>query len=531
LSFVVSSFSLQSLPSGLGIFTIIASGTLAYATRIEGQIATAIKWLGISAETIRKAAFGIAITIFAAALAIASILLTLELAYGLNYLYVYLSRLLGSNWQYPPAEATWCWVFAATVLLSVFSILLSLPVNINRFSAHIAYRNRLVRTFLGSSHIQRTFNPFTGFSQTDNIPLYLLMEKQVTQDMISNSVRGALLKSSEPAQRPLHILCAAVNVAQGERLAWQERKALSFTFSGLLCGGSEFGYRPSDQFGGPRGLSLGTAVAVSGAAANSGMGFYSSPLKSFLLTFLNARLGWWLGNPSHANTWLRESPLFAACPLFKELLSLTDRKAEWLNVSDGGHFDNTGVYEMLQRRCQRILLFDAETSRKGISNASRRARVDLNADIRLETEQTEPFPLERYKINYYDEVGNISSTGVLFRFYPALGDPSRWSSFENAYYKVVDSSFPDDALLNQFFTETLFESYRTLGFDILESAFDPEKAINVERLFQHLEGHGPKVTAGRKGLSRGVQIHKKVSEGEHLDRPTTSNNLENNLNS
>jgi hypothetical protein len=28
-------------------------------------------------------------------------------------------------------------------------------------------------------------------------------------------------------------------VAQGERLAWQERKAVSFTFSGLLCGGSE----------------------------------------------------------------------------------------------------------------------------------------------------------------------------------------------------------------------------------------------------------------------------------------------------
>jgi hypothetical protein len=487
VSFAVSGFKLQSFSSALGVFMLFGSGALAYATRLETEIAETIKLLGISAASFRKVAFATAITLFSATLAIIAIFLTLELAYGLNYLFVYLSRFFGSNWPYPAAEATWCWLFITTLLLGLFSVLLSLPININRFSAHIAYRNRLVRTFLGASHIQRTYNPFTGFSKTDNIPLYLLMENQITQQMICEAGERKISHTPEPSQRPLHILCAAVNVAQGERLAWQERKALSFTFSGLLCGGSVFGYRPSEQFGGPRGLSLGTAVAVSGAAANSGMGFYSSPLKSFLLTLLNARLGWWLGNPSHADQWLRESPLLAVGPLFAELFSLTNRTTSWLNVSDGGHFDNTGIYEMLQRKCRRILLFDAETSRKGISNASRRARVDLNADIRLEAKAEGTLPIERYRIHYYDNSGNVSSTGLLFRVYPALGDPSRWSSFENAYYKMVDSAFPDDTLANQFFTETLFESYRTLGLDIFASAFEPKITTAVKSLFDQLE--------------------------------------------
>ena len=192
----------------------------------------------------------------------------------------------------PWVGPSWVWLLTEAVLLFGISFFASIPVNINRFSAHIAYRNRLVRTFLGASNLKRKFNPFTGFSQTDNLPLYLLGNNHIDQSIISEAARGEGPVIKEPSQRPFHIICAAVNVAQGERLAWQERKALSFTFSALHCGGRDFGYRATKQYGGPRGISLGTAMAISGAAANSGMGFYSSPLKSFLLTLLNARLGW-----------------------------------------------------------------------------------------------------------------------------------------------------------------------------------------------------------------------------------------------
>ena len=44
--------------------------------------------------------------------------------------------------------------------------------NINRFSLHAMYRNRLIRAYLGASRVQtereRTFNSFTGFDNLDN---------------------------------------------------------------------------------------------------------------------------------------------------------------------------------------------------------------------------------------------------------------------------------------------------------------------------------------------------------------------------
>jgi hypothetical protein len=459
----VDKISFSSAHGGLGFLVVLGTGIVAYLTRLEGQITLAVRWLNIPLGQVRKLVFAIAIGVFSVAFAIVSILLALELAYLLNRLVVARAHHSSASSD----EVTWWWLLIAVVLLGGVSGLISLPVNINRFSAHIAYRNRLVRTFLGASHLGRTYNPFTGFSKADNVPLYLLMEKELEKEKIIEAAEGKSKPTltSTPSQRPFHVICAAANVAKGDRLAWQERKAVSFTFSGLHCGGKEFGYRCSTEFGGPRGISLGTAMAVSGAAANSGMGFYSSPVKSFLLTLLNARLGWWFGNPMYKSACSRESPRFALGPLLIELFSLSRRNAAWLNVSDGGHFDNTGVYEMLQRRCCRILLLDAETSRKGIANAARRARVDFNADLTLEKTASEGCPVERYRITYRRADGTIECYGTLIRVFPAAGKPSAWSSFENSNYKCINKTFPDDPLLNQFFTETLFESYRKLGFD------------------------------------------------------------------
>ena len=64
--------------------------------------------------------------------------------------------------------------------------------------------------------------------------------------------------------RPFHIINMALNLVAGDELAWQERKAESFTASSLHCGSWKVGYRPADAYGGPRGMSLGTAVTISG---------------------------------------------------------------------------------------------------------------------------------------------------------------------------------------------------------------------------------------------------------------------------
>ena len=90
----------------------------------------------------------------------------------------------------------------------------------------------------------------------------------------------------------------ALNLVGGKRLAWQERRAESFTISPLHCGSLYRGYRRSRIYGGVDGISLGTAVTISGAAVSSNMGYHSSSAAvTFVLTLFNARLGWWLGNP------------------------------------------------------------------------------------------------------------------------------------------------------------------------------------------------------------------------------------------
>ena len=60
-----------------------------------------------------------------------------------------------------------------------------------------------------------------------------------------------------------------LNLLTGGELAWQERKGASFTGRRLHCGPAN-GYRPSGEYSGE--LRLGTALAISGAAASPNQG-------------------------------------------------------------------------------------------------------------------------------------------------------------------------------------------------------------------------------------------------------------------
>ena len=97
----------------------------------------------------------------------------------------------------------------------------------------------------------------------------------------------------------------------------------SFTVSRLHCGAPGLGYQPSDTY--CNGLSLGTAVTISGAAASPNMGYHSSPLIALLMTLFNVRLGWWLANPGEMGraVWPKTGPVFAAGPLFSEAVGKT----------------------------------------------------------------------------------------------------------------------------------------------------------------------------------------------------------------
>ena len=162
-----------------------------------------------------------------------------------------------------------------------FGILMGFLIDTNSFSLHATYRNRLIRAYLAASRIEdtRKENP-TGVRR---IHLLGLIPRMI------------LSYTSCRSQKPLHVINATLNLVKGKELAWQERQAESFTMSPLHCGSLRVGYRPSAEYG--KGISLGTAFAISGAAANPNMGYHSSPVVRFLMTLFNVRLGWWLGNP------------------------------------------------------------------------------------------------------------------------------------------------------------------------------------------------------------------------------------------
>ena len=374
---------------------------------------------------------GSVIFILACPVFIAGLLLSLSIAEGA----------IGEATAHPGQ----CYVIMLVVFVLV-AVTLSCVVNVNKFSLHNTYRNRLIRTFLGASHTDRKPNSFTGFDQNDNV----------------------YLKDIDRKQRPYHVLCGTVNLYAGAELAWQERRAALFTFSRDYCGADFLDYRPTDVYGGPNGLTLGTAIAISGAAANPNMGFYTAPDRAFVMTLLNVRLGWWLGNPKFPKPWRREGPFPALKPLIAEMLALTRESSSFINVSDGGHFDDTAVYEAVRRWCSKVFLVDVNTTHENVARMIRKVRIDFGVDIILEHDLCDSgIPGQFYRIEYPSTIDHpIAQRGVLIRVYPALGPfkdklPADVQNFANG-----DPNFPADQLENQWYGEAQFESYRKLGREI-----------------------------------------------------------------
>jgi GNAT superfamily N-acetyltransferase len=456
------------------------------------------------------------------------------------------------------------WILGGfTLLVVALGFLMARFININRFSLHAMYRNRLIRAYLGASRTQgerkRTFNPFTGFDNQDNpamsdvrfddvrlarrlynqvfspetraqldafhaVPepppaqLQTMIER-LTHELSAALQRGDLAQAAGrlrvgPAcaaqiaalhewtegtvagrdaatwftnlflnrlykrmPRPLHIINIALNLVKGDNLAWQQRKAQSFTVSALHSGSWNLGYRRSEEYGAnqylDQAISLGTALAISGAAASPNMGYHSSSAVTFLLALFNIRLGWWLGNPGAAgtHTYRKSSPAVSVRPLLAEAFGLTDARHPYVYLSDGGHFENLGLYEMVLRRCHCILVVDAgcdpRSTFEDLGNAIRKIRIDLGIDIELDLDllkrklgATTCSRHHTIGMIRYDKVDANATAGTLLYLKPSLtgNEPSDVQD-----YAARHPAFPNEPTSDQFFDEAQFESYRRLG--------------------------------------------------------------------
>jgi hypothetical protein len=163
----------------------------------------------------------------------------------------------------------------------------------------------------------------------------------------------------------------------------------------LACGNPFVGFVPTSFFGARRdGITLGTAMAISGAAVSPNQGYHSSPIVGLLLMLFNVRLGWWLGNPrSGPKFYRREGPLLSILPVLDELAGRATDTGDYTYLSDGGHFDNLGLYEMVRRRCRFILVSDGSDPAgafEDLGNVVRKIWIDLGVRIEFDRLDVKP---------------------------------------------------------------------------------------------------------------------------------------------
>jgi predicted acylesterase/phospholipase RssA len=322
-------------------------------------------------------------------------------------------------------------------------------VDINIFSQHYFYRNRLTRCYLGATNQHRAPSTFTGFDENDDV-----------------NFAGCV-------QKPYHIVNTALNLTITKNLAWQQRKAASFAFTPLNCGfefpDKQGGYRPTHQFASKRGVKLGSIVAVSGAAASPNMGYHTAPATALLLTMFNVRLGRWYGNPSLNNdAWKNISPPFGFRYLVKELFARSDECSNYLFLSDGGHFENLGIYELVRRRSRLVVAVDVGQDEndkfEDLGGAIRKCQIDLGVSIDMRVDSVRKDSQMQLSAKHY-AIGKIQYPdglqGALLYIKSSLtGDePADLQS-----YKKEQPAFPHHSTADQYFDEKQFESYRRLGY-------------------------------------------------------------------
>ena len=415
-------------------------------------------------------------------------------------------------------------------------------IDVNEFSMHGFYRNRLARAYLGATNPKRSPDPFTGFDDhtettpansdmtvavSDLLPLRFRPEcwhlPPVTipgQALAPNPTSPAPSISHDREScvytGPFPIFSATITLTFGDDLAYQERKGTSFAFTPLYTGyhvgwtgatgtvprvtlpGAAVsvpetelnGFVPTPEYAYQnRGIQLATAAAISGAAISPNQGFSSQPALAFLMTLFNVRLAWWIANPRRPAIWPkkrnRPTPRASIWYLLRELFGHADDTSNYVSLCDGGKFENMGLYELVRRRCRFIIVCDAEQDTgmtfEGIGSAIRKCRMDFGVEIDLDLR---PLQLRRNGFSgSHFQVGTITyppppggglpgqlpqnyvepdhpySGRIIYIKTSLVGDEPG----DLLHYKNSHPAFPQDTTLNQWFTESQFESYRRLG--------------------------------------------------------------------
>ena len=345
--------------------------------------------------------------------------------------------------------------------------------NINYITVHRYYRDRLMEAFMPS---------FSAATQGLTGPAPNTADAMRLADSLAACQRA-----------PYPLINTNAVLVNARSVRARSRGGDGFLLSPLYCGSNSTGWRATRHFMHDR-MTLATAMAISGAAANpntgvGGVGLSRSRLVSVTMALFNLRLGYWVPHPGHRRS--RRPHQF--WPGLSAILPWGHREdAPFQELTDGGHFENLGLYELMRRRVSLIITCDGsqdQQSRFGtLQLALQRCREDFGARVIFDADE------------HGEERGTHADGGPLDALIPddAVRYPSgtrlsrrgfitgevRYSDGSRGLliyikstlipglplsllgYRDTSPTFPDEPTSDQFFNETQFESYRQLGYRI-----------------------------------------------------------------
>ncbi|WP_336204381.1 hypothetical protein [Nonomuraea sp. LPB2021202275-12-8] len=354
--------------------------------------------------------------------------------------------MIGQASQLPPATTAVVAAVAALLLL-----LFALTVHANRTSLHHTYSRRLDRAYL---------------VRTGDDGMAPVRLSQVT------------LADTHAEGLPRLLVCASVNLravesAEGEGCA-------SFVFSADYVGSAAIGEASPDV---AQSLKAATLVAASGAAVAPNMGRYTGQASRIALALTNLRLGLWLPNPVFTRPpnrleehlprrlvdgWYEPGPLST----WRETVGDLSARHRYVFISDGGHWDNSGVVELLRRRCRTVFAVDASVDEHRVGNLLRlialaRAElgIEFDADGRLLDSRA---PVVKIRFSYPDDTrDSLAGCLILLRTHIAVDMPSDLVALD-----MDRAAFPRHSTLNQFLCARDVDAYIALGRWLFQRGLD-----------------------------------------------------------
>jgi hypothetical protein len=301
------------------------------------------------------------------------------------------------------------------------------------------------------------------------------------------------LSEAQPDDTPELVVCASANVSKYGATPTGAPVA-SFVFSSSKIGGPVVGSWTADQYEDAlkdvplwaRTITAPGAMAMSGAAISPEMGRMTRPALRFLLTMANVRLGVWVPNPNRLDEFMararyrvhriRLRPRFTY--LFREMFGIDHPQSMFLYVTDGGHYENMGLVELIRRRCKYIFCVDASGDRQDtfstLAGALSLARSELGVAVDIDPTQMAPDPevtKTRAENGLPPIVRQTFCRGRIM--YPEgergqlivikAGVPAD-APYDLANYYNHHRSFPCDSTLDQLYDADRFNAYSELGY-------------------------------------------------------------------